>query len=183
MGAEVKDRVILDLYAGSGESSRPYREAGYDVRRVELADGEDVRLLMPTGNVWGILAGPPCTDLAGSGARWWAQKGPEALLGALALVDAALRAVVVNRPEWWSLENPVGRLRRFLGTPQLIFDPCDYGDPWTKKTLLWGEFRIPEKVPVAPTQGSKMHRMSSSWAAQRAVTPPGFARAFFEANP
>jgi hypothetical protein len=63
------------------------------------------------------------------------------------------------------------------------FDPCDYGDPYTKRTLLWGSFNLPKPLGVLPTEGSKMHRLSSSHAAQRALTPPGFAQAFFEANP
>ena len=81
--------------------------------------------------------------------------------------------------------NPVGKLNtRYLGKPRLIFDPCDYGDPYTKKTCLWGNFNIPKKNPVKPTEGSKMHLLPPSKyrAALRSVTPLGFAKAFFEAN-
>lgn len=51
---------ILDLCSGSGEWSRPYREAGYDVIQVDVKDGQDVRLLevLPYP-VRGILAAPP----------------------------------------------------------------------------------------------------------------------------
>ena len=76
-------------------------------------------------------------------------------------------------------------LRRFYGDPTLIFNPCDYGDPYTKKTLLWGRFTVPRKRPVEPTLGSKMHLLPPSkdrWKL-RSATPPGFAQAFFEANP
>jgi len=133
-------RTILSLCDLTGEWPRPYREAGYEVIALDLQRGEDVRLLevesLPP--VHGILAAPPCTHFAVSGARWWAEKGEAALLEGLAVVDACLRIVVALRPQWWCLENPVGRLRRYLGEPRMTFNPCDYGDPYTKRTLLWG---------------------------------------------
>jgi site-specific DNA-cytosine methylase len=83
----VADRVIIDLCSGTGGWSRPYREAGYTVLSFDLLTGQDVRLIEHLGKVHGILAGPPCTDLAASGARWWAEKGEEALLQALSVAD------------------------------------------------------------------------------------------------
>lgn len=179
--------IILDLCGGSGSWSAPYLEAGYDVRIIDpLVDGSDVRLFeLPSESVHGVLCAPPCTHLAVSGARWWAEKGENALLDGLSVVDACLRIVWALTPNWWALENPVGRLPRFIGKPRLYFNPCDFGDPYTKKTALWGDFAIPEKSPVAPTEGSKMHLLSPSkdrWRL-RSITPPGFARAFFVANP
>lgn len=179
------DRLILDLCGGTGAWSKPYREAGYDVRVITKPD-HDVRLYQPPDKpVHGILAAPPCTHLAGSGARWWEHKGEEALLEALSVVDACLRIVQACQPRWWCLENPVGRLSRYLGQPKETFDPCDYGDPWTKKTCLWGDFILPERSPVEPTEGSKMHRIppQDDRSEIRSVTPPGFAGAFYEANP
>jgi hypothetical protein len=101
------------------------------------------------------------------------------------VVDACLRAVAIYRPAWWALENPVGKLRRWLGPPRLYFDPCDYGDPYTKRTCLWGNFNAPYKRPIEATEGSKMHLLppSDDRAMLRSVTPAGFARAFFEVNP
>jgi len=178
--------TILDICGGTGSWSKPYRDRGYYIEVIDVLNGDDIRTMEKRPlNVHGILAAPPCTDLSGSGARWWAEKGPEALTNALAVADACLRAVIVYKPKWWALENPVGRLRRFYGDPTLIFNPCDYGDPYTKKTLLWGEFEIPEKNPVEPTEGSKMHLLPPSperWAL-RSMTPPGFANAFADANP
>lgn len=185
MNAVPSERLILDLCGGTGSWSAPYREAGYQVEIVDpLTDGRDVRLLERTG-AHGILAAPPCTHLSGSGARWWKDKGEDALLEALSVVDACLRVIWAAKPQWWALENPVGRLRRFLGDPAMIFQPCDYGDPWTKRTCLWGDFKPPTRTPVEPTEGSKMHLLPPSadrWRL-RSETPPRFARAFFEANP
>ena len=179
------ERVILDLCGGSGEWGRPYREAGYDVRTVDYRDGNDVRLVLFPGKVHGILAAPPCTHLSVSGARWWKDKGEDKLLEAMSVVDACLRLVVVCSPEWWALENPVGRLKDFIGGPTYSFDPCNHGDNYTKKTLIWGRFRPPMRQPALATERSKMHLMAPSEdrAALRSITPAGFARAFFEANP
>jgi len=177
--------TILSLCDATGEWSKPYLDAGYDVIQADIQRGEDIRLMrlddLPP--VRGILAAPPCTEFASSGARWWEGKGDDALLDGLSVVDACLRIVYVTAPLWWALENPVGRLSRFLGPSECSFDPCDFGDPYVKRTHLWGRFNHPRKRPVEPTEGSKMHRMSSTWSAQRSVTPAGFARAFFEANP
>lgn len=182
---ENSKRIILDLCAGTGAWSQPYRESGYDVRRIDINEGVDVRLFkFPKEQIYGILAAPPCTHLAGSGARWWKEKGEEPLLEALSIVDACLRIVVVTKPEFWALENPVGRLIHYLGKPKMYFNPCDYGDPWTKKTALWGEFNIPEKNKVKPIQGSKIHLIppGPERAILRSITSQGFAKAFFESN-
>jgi len=176
-------KIILDLCGGTGAWSRPYKEAGYDVRLITLPDN-DVRTYIPPDNVYGILAAPPCTHLAGSGARWWRSKGKEKLLKALAIVDACLRIILISKPVFWALENPVGRLIHYLGKPKMYFNPCDYGDSYTKKTCLWGNFNIPVKNPVNPIEGSKIHLYppSKDRAMLRSITPPGFAKAFFEAN-
>ncbi len=174
--------IILDLCGGTGAWSKPYKEADYDVRLITTPE-QDVRLFMPPRNVHGILAAPPCNHFAGSGARWWKEKGEVALFEGLAIVDACLRIIVVSKPKWWVLENPVGRLRRWIGPPVFMFNPCDYGDPYTKKTCLWGKFNIPKKSPVKPTD-QRIWRMPPSPERQekRSITPAGFARAFFEAN-
>ena len=182
--------LILSLCDYSGAWSQPYVDAGYEVRRVDIKNGEDVRLLVHFNQpVHGILAAPPCDHFALSGARWWASKGEAALTEGLSVVDACLRIVATHRPVWWALENPVGRLRRWLDPPAWSFNPCDFGDPYTKRTLLWGCFTPPHPLyseqsrkPVAATLGSKMHTMVRD-KAKRSETPGGFARAFFEANP
>lgn len=178
--------TILSLCDYTGEWSRPYREAGYDVRQVDIRQGDDVRLFEALPHpVRGVLAAPPCTHFAGSGARWWEAKGIDAVLEGLAVVDACMRIILTHNPVWWVIENPVGRLNRWLGDPLMTFNPSDYGDRYTKKTCLWGRFNPPLKRKVEATEGSKMWRLppSPDRAALRSVTPPGFSRAFFEANP
>lgn len=174
----VSERIILDLCAGSGSWSEPYKRAGYDVRRVTLPEF-DVRIYMPPERgVWGVLAAPPCTEF--SLARNASPKRPRDFVGGLEVVAACLRVVVTSRPRWWALENPIGMLSHWLGAPSDAWEPHEFGDPWTKATAIWGEFARPERGPFVKPKASAALR---STPAARAVTPPGFARAFFEANP
>jgi hypothetical protein len=170
-----RSRIILDLCAGSGAWSEPYVRAGYDVRRVDLP--LDVRVLpleqvLPELACWGVLAAPPCTEFS------LAKNGqPRDLERGMACVSACMRLILQARPRWWALENPTGLLGTFLGRARDVFDPCDFGEPYTKRTALWGDFALPRRGPwVAPVR---------RWCPRRdgARTPAGFARAFFEANP
>lgn len=198
------EKIILDLCGGTGAWSKPYAEAGYDVRLVSLPE-TDVRTYLPPENVHGILAAPPCTHFAVSGARWWKGKGKTPILEGLAIVDACLRIIMVAEPLWWALENPVGRLPQYIGKYCYTFQPYEYGDPWTKRTCIWGAHNPPKKKPCLPN-GERVggqrglgiadhvgeylppdwvHKLppSPNRAILRSLTPPGFAKAFFEANP
>jgi hypothetical protein len=191
-------KTILSLCDYSGIWSKPYLDAQYPVIRIDIKSGQDVRLLeFLEEDIYGILAAPPCTHLAGSGARWWKKKGESALLDALSIADACLRAQSIYNPKFWVLENPVGRLRRYYGPPKFIFHPYQFAglsdhpieEAYTKRTLLWGDFVIPSpdiigEVSIPPLLGSKMHRLppSPDRAMLRSLTPVGFARAFFLAN-
>jgi hypothetical protein len=178
--------VILDLCAGSGAWSQPYKDGGYYVIPVDLP--KDVRLI-PYADlpIHGILAAPPCTYFS----RMRMCRGRptnEQFTDALSIVDACLRAVAIYRPAWWALENPQGYLSEWLGPPSLKFDPWEYGDPWTKRTWVWGHFAKPLPVMADRNVQPWIHRKKGRRGVartdmQNAVTPPGFARAFFEANP
>jgi hypothetical protein len=182
------DKIILDLCGGTGSWSKPYADAGYDVRVITLPD-HDVRLFEAPRVVHGVLAAPPCTYFCR--ARMCQGKPTEEqFLSGLAIVDACMRIILLARPDWWALENPQGYLKRWLGEPQLKFDPWHYGDPWTKRTWIWGRFQPPlyHKVqPVGPwvnsRTGDPRGHNGIAKARDRAVTPPGFAQAFFKANP
>lgn len=175
------DKIILSLCSGTGAWEKPYVDAGYNVIPVTLPDN-DVRTYQPPDNVYGILAAPPCTMFASSGARW--KRTEKQMVDALSVVDACIRIIHFSKPTFWALENPVGRLRTYIGPPVMYFNPCDYGDPWTKKTCLWGNFNAPIKNPVEPEKKNRIHHMSPGpeRTKLRSITPPGFAKAFFEAN-
>lgn len=167
-------KIILDLCAGSGAWSRPYADAGYDVRLVTWPD-HDVRMYIPPANVHGVLAAPPCTEFS------IAKVGERDFDRALVTVVTCLRIIALCRPVWWAMENP-GRslLARFLGPARDTWEPYEFGDSWSKRTAIWGDFTIPKRGPFVESFGSAVSRSS---AAKRAITPPGFARAFCEANP
>ena len=168
-------RLILDLCAGTGAWSDPYRLAGYDVRRITLPDADVHTLAVPPSSVHGILCAPPCTEFS------LAKNGHlRDIRAGLETVSACLRLVVACRPVWWALENPVGLLAHYLGPPRDSWEPFEFGDAHSKATAVWGDFTVPERGPfVEPTESA----MDRPTAEQRAMTPDGFARAFFEANP
>lgn len=189
------DKTVLSLFDYSGEWAKPWEEAGYNVVTFDLQNGDDINefsaemLLEQFGNdnVYAILAAPPCTDFSRSGAQYWAAKDADGRTEASnELVRQTLRTVELFRPAIWALENPIGRIARLNGLPEptLTFNPNHYGDPYTKKTQLWGNFNpdLP-MAPVEPTEGSKItEKISSSNKNARTQTPEGFAYAFFMAN-
>lgn len=186
----LEQRTILDLCGGTGAWSKPYREAGYPTRIVTLPH-DDVRTwkLPPQDGwrAWGVLAAPPCTEFS------LAKNGQvRDIRRALEVVGACFRIIHSARPRWWALENPVGLLRHWLGEPRDSWEPCDFGDPWTKRTAVWGNYAIPKRSYVAPLGGGPLCAVCDPGrtrfgpcrkAEHRAITPPGFARAFFEVNP
>lgn len=193
-------KTILSLCDFTGEWPRPYRDAGYEVIQIDLQLGSDVldlaQHLDELPPIHGVLAAPPCDHFTSSGARWWYEKDTDGRTAQmLAVLDACLDIIDYIRPVWWALENPVGRLPKLrperLGQFNFAFDPCDYGDPYTKRTCLWGLFVPPLPLfiggnwSVEPTEGSKMHLLPPSPHRKvlRSTTPSGFARAFFAANP
>lgn len=203
----MNNKIILDLCGGTGSWSRPYALAGYDVRLITLP-AYDVLTYEPPENVWGIFAAPPCTEFSVLNCIAEPRKRDED--AGMEIVNACLRIIEAAKPKWWALENPRGYLRKYLGNPRMTFQPWEYGDPWTKATDIWGEFNIPApiyerwddvpKLPLYTRPGrgkpnfAYLHK--SAWesipqlafhkpnsdAEFRAMTPPGFAEAFFEAN-
>lgn len=191
---------VLSLCDYTGNMVKPWLEAGHLAEIVDIQHppgysndvkglttiGIDVHDFAPLAAGYDmVFAFPPCTDLANSGARWFRQKGLGALIEALRVVEAC-RKICEESGAPWMLENPVGQLATYWREPDYRFDPCDYGDPYTKKTCLWtgGGFTMPWKSRVEPTEGSKMHLLppSKDRANLRSATPMGFARAVFEAN-
>lgn len=207
-------KTILDLCGGTGAWSKPYAEAGYEVINVTLPE-YDVRTYELPDNVYGILAAPPCTMF--SFARTNA-KTPRDLRGGMEIVFACLKLIWEAQYrlksdqqkypplKFWALENPYyGMLRWFLGEPNFVFNPYEFGHNYQKKTAIWGYFRHPLKNPVELTQEAREKAKTNSqdlpkfdymkskdiapeWfgklnrQVRRSITPGGFARAFFEAN-
>ena len=189
------DKIILDLCGGTGSWSKPYKDAGYDVRVITLPE-QDVKFYEPPDNVHGILAAPPCAQF--SFARTKA-KNLRDLEGAMQVVKACLEIIwkcqykletentKLTKLKFWCLENPNGFLKYFLGHPPFIFQPYQFGDMYQKTTCLWGHFDFPkpiyaDKIAGFPKFGSDRDIKFRFNAEAKSVTPPGFSKAFMEAN-
>ena len=207
------NKIILDLCGGSGSWSKPYKDAGYDVRVITLPD-YDVRTYRPPEIVYGVLAAPPCTEFSVLNCVAAPRERDEK--AGLEIVKACLSIINSCHPTgFWALENPRGFLREairpyFNRPPKLTFQPWWYGDSWTKGTDIWGDFKLPKrlyqdwedvpKLPLytRPGRGKPnfafLHKSAikeipqlqgyepENDAAFRAITPPGFAKAFYEVN-
>lgn len=205
----IENRVILSLFDHSGEWSKPYRAAGYTVIAFDIKEhagpgvyvthdiadfsAEYLTDTLGLDHVYGILAAPPCTHFTASGAQYWEAKDATGQTEEmLHLVRQVIRAVDLFAPIFWAMENPVGRLQKLLpglGNPW-YFQPHQFGDAYTKKTGLWGDFSTDlDETPVEPVKASAHGSWlmshggkSEATKAARSVTPQGFARAFFKAN-
>jgi hypothetical protein len=174
---------ILDLCGGTGSWSKPYADAGYDVEIVDpVVDGRDARLLeYRRGFFRGILMAPVCTVFSYARNRY--PPTDEEILKALSLVDACIRIQEAQKPAWWALENPRNKLRRYLGPSRLEFYQWEYGDAGHKPTCIWGEFNVPQKHPRPRTKPSTFRTKQENASPKDAITPAGFARAFYAVNP
>jgi len=194
------NKIILDLCGGTGAWSKPYKDNGYDVRLITLPE-YDVRDYTPFENIYGILAAPPCIMFSFARMRG---KIPRDLKQGMELVIACLNIIwgcqynykneyqKESPLKFWALENPNGWLKFFLGKPAFEFNPYDFGDNYKKRTHLWGWFNEPKKAPIKCDM-PKFDKMKSkdihpeyfgrySREIRRAITPAGFAKAFYEAN-
>lgn len=203
--------LAIFLCDKTGNMARPWAEAGVDCICVDVQhsirrDKADGRIQF----VWGdarswrppegrkivfVAAFPPCTHVAGSGSRDFVKKGGAMLRDALETFESC-RAAAAWSGAPYMVENPVGVLSSIphIGKPAHWFHPFEFAgyapdpaaDAYTKKTGLWtgNGFVMPDRKPVDPILGSKMHMLppSDDRANERSATPKGFARAVFEAN-
>ncbi len=140
---------------------------------------------------------PPCTDLAVSGARWFAQKevdNPGTRKRAMDLVYWSNRIGRRLKCPFF-IENPVSVISSEWRRPDYSFHPYEYGgyaggsdDGYTKKTCLWtgGGFRLPthKEIKLDPHTADRIWKMGPGPERQnlRSKTPMGYAQAVFEAH-
>lgn len=103
-----------------------------------------------------MIAHPPCTHLAVSGARWWKDKRveqAEALDFVRTLMDAPIPRIAI--------ENPVSIISTAIRKPDQIVQPWQYGHGETKATCLWLK-GLPKLVPTNVVAGreARIHKMS-----------------------
>lgn len=150
-----------DLLPSEGRPDRPHYQG--DVRDI-LDQGWDL-----------MVAHPPCTHLAVSGARWFKDKRAEqaeALEFVRLLLDAPIPRI--------ALENPVSVISSKIRKPDQIVQPWQFGHGETKATCLWLK-NLPKLTPTEVVEGreNRIHRMPPGpdrWK-KRSETFPGIALA------
>lgn len=137
----------------------------------------DIAPLLDDG--WDLMiAHPPCTHLAVSGARWFKEKQEEqaqALEFVRMLMDAPISRIAI--------ENPISIISSRIRKPDQIIQPWQFGHGETKATCLWLK-NLPKLAPTMIVKGreAKIHRMPPSaerWK-KRSRTYPGIAQAMAE---
>jgi hypothetical protein len=122
-----------------------------------------------------MIAHPPCTHLAVSGARWFKDKAAEQA-EALAFVRVLLAAPIKRK----ALENPVSVISSRIRKPDQIIQPWMFGHGETKATCLWLD-NLPPLRPTNVVSGreARVHKLPPSpdrWKL-RSVTYAGIAEA------
>lgn len=167
----------------SGAVRQAFRDRGHDAWSCDLLPAEDGSPFHYQGDVLGrlgdgwdvMIAHPPCTHLAVSGARWFREKKAEqaeALAFVKALSEAPIHCIAI--------ENPVSILSSRWRRPDQIIQPWQFGHGETKATCLWLQ-NLPPLLPTDIVDGrtARVHLASPGpdrWK-ERSRTLNGIAQA------
>lgn len=177
----------------SGVVRRAFKRLGHDAWSCDLLAAEDdasghadcpdflghhIRgdVVPHLGDGWDLMiAHPPCTHLAVSGARWFAAKRQEQA-AALEFVRTLMAAPIPRI----AIENPISIISSRIRKPDQIIQPWQFGHGETKATCLWLK-NLPALVPTEIVDGreTRVHRMPPGpdrWK-ERSRTFKGIAQA------
>lgn len=179
----------------SGVVREAFRKRGHDVWSCDLLPAEDNSIYhykrdaleildfphheYGNGKRWDlIIAHPPCTHLAVSGARWFKDKNIDqsmAIQFFRELANAPINKICI--------ENPIGIMSTRWQKPTQIIQPWQFGHGETKATCLWLK-NLPNLVPTNIVEGreARIHKMPPSkdrWK-ERSRTYQGIANAMAE---
>lgn len=135
-------QIILDLCGGTGSWSKPYQEAGYDVRIITLPE-YDVRTYIPPENVYGILAAPPCTEFSLLNCKAEPRKRDE--VAGMEIVNACMRIINQCNPHFWALENPRGAFEKISWYAKAEFSAVVLWRSVDESNGYLGEFQYSQK--------------------------------------
>lgn len=146
----------------SGIVRDAFLRKGHDAMSCDLLDTEspgphrkgDIRDIL--GDGWDLMiAHPPCTYLAVSGARWMRQRMGK-VEEALDFVRILMSAPVPR----WCLENPVSVISTRVRKPDQVIQPWMFGHGETKATCLWLK-GLPPLLPTDIVEGraARVHLM------------------------
>lgn len=186
MGDEMKVLIACEF---SGVVRRAFRAKGHAAWSCDLLPSEDDSLCHLVGDVfdyidfdkWDLMiAHPPCTHLAVSGARHFKEKQKDgrqqaAIKFFMDLVNAPIKRIAI--------ENPIGIMSTHYRKPDQIIQPWQFGHGETKATCLWLK-GLPKLAPTNIVEGreSRVHKMPPSkdrWK-ERSRTYEGIAKAMAE---
>jgi len=152
----------------SGTVRDAFRARGHDAWSCDLLDAEpasefhlkgDVAYWLGAAGPWDLMvAHPPYTFLAVSGARWWAQRQVQQA-AAIEFVRWLYEAPVPRI----AIENHIGKLSSAWRKPDQIIQPWQFGHGETKATCLWLK-NLPKLQPTNIVSGreNRIHRMPPS---------------------
>jgi hypothetical protein len=171
----------------SGIVREAFRDRGHDAWSCDILPTEKLGCHIQ-GDVLGVLADkwdliiahPPCTDLAVSGARWF----PEKRANGSQQRSIEFFMAMVNAPcERIAVENPVSIMSTIYRKPDQIIQPWQFGHGETKATCLWLKgLPLLQPTDIVDGRESRIHKMAPSperWK-ERSRTFEGIARAMAE---
>lgn len=139
---------------------------------------DDVRNVLKHGNEFDmVIAFPPCTHLASSGARWFTEKRKS---GQQQEAIKFFNFFTTLKSDFVAIENPIGIMSSHYRKPDQIIQPWQFGHGETKATCLWLK-NLPPLTPTNIVKGreQRVYRMGPSdmRAFLRSKTFPGIAKA------
>ena len=171
----------------SGVVREAFRRRGHDAWSCDLTASVDVSPYHIQGGVlpvlhegWDlVIAHPPCTFLAVSGARWF--KASEDRIKAQDIAAKFFLAFATTQK--FAIENPIGVMSTRWRKPDQIIQPWMFGHGETKATCLWLK-GLPKLIPTNIVDGreARIHKMPPGpdrWK-DRSRTLPGIAEAMAE---
>lgn len=168
----------------SGVVRNAFRAKGHKAWSCDLLPSEDDSIYHLTGDVFDyldfekwdlVIAHPPCTHLAVSGARWFKSKVEEQKEA----IDFFMAFTELDVPKL-AIENPIGIMSSYYRKPDQIIQPWQFGHGETKATCLWLK-NLPKLVPTNIVEGreARIHKMppSKDRGRLRSITYNGIADA------
>jgi hypothetical protein len=187
----LRQNVIMKILVACEESqavTKELRALGHEAYSCDLLPcsgghpewhlQKDVFEVIGTGIQWDMMiAFPPCTDLAVSGARHFERKIADG--SQQRSIDFFMK--LVNAPiEKIAIENPIGIMSRIYRKPDQIIQPWHYGDKAQKSTCIWLK-NLPELIPTDVVEKGEFFEFTSKKGEKKRM-PMWYYKALQEAK-
>ena len=190
LGSRVAAMRILVACEYSGRVRTAFRDLGHEAWSCDIIPSEDdssfhikmdvLELLELTKHTfdWDMMvAFPPCTHLASSGARWFEEKRidgrqVQGIGFFMSLVEASIPLIAI--------ENPIGIMSTIYRKPDQIIQPWQFGHGETKATCIWLKgLELLKPTNIVEGRESRIHKMppSDDRSKKRSLTYQGIADA------